>query len=123
VVTLRPWRPHTPLFSLNKRGGLTTTASLLQSTTGRAWRIHEHFAERPAAAAFGAKWELLADVASARAPGLGAVVPVYSKKVGQGWSDSQLLFPLWTLLGVVRRLPFPWLFTWLQGPPSCWPWG
>jgi len=27
-----------------------------------------------------------------------------------------LLFPLWTLLGVVLALPFPWLFTWLQGP-------
>jgi BASS family bile acid:Na+ symporter len=27
-----------------------------------------------------------------------------------------LLFPLWTLLGVLLALPFPGLFTWLQGP-------
>jgi BASS family bile acid:Na+ symporter len=27
-----------------------------------------------------------------------------------------LLFPLWTVVGVVLALPFPWLFTWLQGP-------
>lgn len=27
-----------------------------------------------------------------------------------------LLFPLWTLLAAALALPFPWLFTWLQGP-------
>ncbi|MCP9928459.1 bile acid:sodium symporter family protein [Cyanobium sp. CH-040] len=27
-----------------------------------------------------------------------------------------LLFPVWTVVGVALALPFPWLFTWLQGP-------
>ncbi|MEO1003485.1 MAG: bile acid:sodium symporter family protein [Cyanobacteria bacterium J06638_7] len=27
-----------------------------------------------------------------------------------------VLFPLWTVLGVVLALPFPWLFTWMHGP-------
>lgn len=27
-----------------------------------------------------------------------------------------LLFPLWTLLASLAALPFPWMFTWLQGP-------
>jgi bile acid:Na+ symporter, BASS family len=31
-----------------------------------------------------------------------------------------LLFPLWTLLAAALALPFPWLFTWLQGPWIVW---
>jgi bile acid:Na+ symporter, BASS family len=27
-----------------------------------------------------------------------------------------VLFPLWTVAGVLLALPFPWLFTWMQGP-------
>ncbi len=27
-----------------------------------------------------------------------------------------LLFPLWTVTGVLLALPFPWLFSWMQGP-------
>ncbi|MEX1316376.1 MAG: bile acid:sodium symporter family protein [Synechococcaceae cyanobacterium] len=27
-----------------------------------------------------------------------------------------VLFPVWTVVGVILALPFPWLFTWVRGP-------
>ena len=52
MVTLRPWRPHTPL-SAEQRGGTTQLASCIDDWQGV--EDHEHFVSR-LQQAFGAKW-------------------------------------------------------------------